>query len=320
MAIEILKKLYNRVIYNRYFYALKIYTLQFRLYCYKLFLIQYLRIFRDLKKKHSVHSGYQSVIIFDSKTINKIALNQLSTIQLEYDNYNKILIEYPELKNIFPDYSYANIPFFGRYIFSTYYRQVAIDQRIPMAAELFARLRSNNGLVNGFDLNSSIYLKRGLELIGELYGDEILKRIEAIIKQYLRNEYYHIGLSHGDFHSRNMFIDQDNKLKLIDLDCLRFKGIQEIDAIYFAIEIAASDSGIQWYESILKYLHPEISKEDQLLFSAFNVKFQPALAITCMVDRIGQEHILFRLKKSKQMLNKAIEKIILISNNSPKDV
>jgi hypothetical protein len=139
-------------------------------------------------------------------------------------------------------------------------------------------------------VSESQELLTGIEVLAELYGESTSRTIRRHIEAFLASGDYHLGFAHGDFHSRNIVLDERGGARLVDLDCVRLNGIQELDALYFVLEWEWSRSGRPWHDTIVDMLRGATSKELQTMLKAgFGVEAGFGLSVTYLADRIGQE-------------------------------
>jgi hypothetical protein len=127
-------------------------------------------------------------------------------------------------------------------------------------------------------------------MVAELYGDSTSSTIRRHVEAFLASGDYHLGFAHGDFHSRNIVLDDRGAPRLVDLDCIRLNGIQELDALYYVLQWEWSKTGRPWHDTIVDMLGGTASQEQQtMLRTGFGVKESFGLAVAYLVDRIGQE-------------------------------
>jgi hypothetical protein len=139
-------------------------------------------------------------------------------------------------------------------------------------------------------VSDSPELLAGIDILAELYDDSVIRTIRRRVEVFLATGDYHLGFAHGDFHSRNIVLDNSGTPRLVDLDCVRLNGIQELDALYFVLEWEWSRSGRPWHDTIVDMLRGAASKEQQaMLKTGFDVVGSFGLAVTYLVDRVGQE-------------------------------
>ena len=262
-----------------------------------------------LGKPISVSSVYSGAVVVDRKRIYKIALSRKSTIDVEYKKYVKAGQRWPELIAILPDCQFQEEQFFS-YLAMTRYHPIGMEEAIVQASNLYQFMRfCRTPNVQTMAISDSEELGAGLEVILNLYDDSTSRAVYQQVETYLRSGDYHLGFVHGDFHSRNIMIDEHGKPRLIDLDCIRLNGIQELDALYFVLELEWSRSGKLWYLTMVDFLKGNIPADLRTVLNGFDVENSFPLCITFLVDRIGQEAKVFGLDYTRRMLDPAIDEI-----------
>ena len=309
-GIKLLLNLFMRVLF-----VISRITLQClnRLYAW-FFVIPYLTR-RENISKPIIKFSLNTVVILEDRRVFKAALNTKSTIKLEINNFERICKEYPILLSILPDYKIKGNAFVS-YLSTALYNGVDLSGSIILATRLFKIISECRKCQKRLQIIESAQLVAGLEIISQDYGDAASQRIHQIVDTFLENGKYHLGFAHGDFHSRNIVIDEHHMPRLIDLDCVRFCGIQELDAFYFLMEHEWSVSGNPWYETILRYFKGEISDEAIAILNKFGIGYDHGLAVTCLVDRIGQESLNYGFNYPHTKLAPAIEGIMSIQSGS----
>lgn len=300
-------KMANRVVSFAHRIAIVLLT---RIYIW-LFVIPYLVFQEELSKTFVIKVAFNSIVVLDRRRVFKVALNKKSTIGLEFNNFEKILELYPAMLNILPDYNIKwNV--FISYLSAPRYEVVNLPDSLGLATRIFKLMRECRKPEERLQIVESAELTAGISVISQIYGEPIRLMIQHIVDLYLKSGKYHIGLAHGDFHSRNIVIDEYYKPRLIDLDCVRLCGVQELDAFYFLMEQEWSKSGSLWYETIVEYFKGDISSEAIAVLNRFGVDYSHGLAVTYLVDRIGQEAMNYGFKYTSVQLASAINEILSI--------
>lgn len=133
----------------------------------------------------------------------------------------------------------------------------------------------------------------GLNVIEELYGWNQRKIYEDQISIFMDKESFYIGPAHGDFHPKNILKDSIGNYYIIDLDCFRRRGIQELDAIYFISEYYANINKINWYEQLILFV--EKKQEYSIIESSFIDKYCKINSLQWLLiyffDRMGQDRL-----------------------------
>jgi len=252
--------------------------------------IPWLMIRRQVRGPLTVRLGFRSATVMDRSRLCKIALGSKSTIAREYENFAQATRKWPSLLAIFPElYFQGDGPLV--YLTMPRYRSVAVERGLEHAAAAYRAIRScANPRDARLTLPDAQELLAGIELIAEVYDAPTSGTIRRHVEAFLASGDYHLGFAHGDFHSRNIVLDDHGGARLVDLDCVRLNGIQELDALYFVLEWEWSRRGRPWYETIVDVLQGTTSRELITMLSAsFGVQASFGLAATYLVDRIGQE-------------------------------
>jgi hypothetical protein len=252
--------------------------------------IPWLRVRRVFGKQFSVVPAYRGAVILDRNRLYKVALSRKSTIDIEYKNYAAAGQKWPELLTILPDCQFENDSLVS-YLSMSRYQPVALDDSIAHASSMYRLMRTCcSANARPMAIWESGELLAGIEVIAELYGDSKSRAMRQHVESFLQSGDYHLGFAHGDFHSRNIMIDDRGAPRLVDLDCIRLNGIQELDALYFVLEWEWSRSGRPWHNTIVDFLRGTASGEHRAMLRAgFGVEESFGLVVTYLVDRVGQE-------------------------------
>lgn len=278
------------------------------------FVIPYLRYRENLSNYFTLKYTFNSIVIAERGRVFKVALNKNSTIGLEYHNLLIIRELYPALLNILPDYS-MNERIFVKYLSAPCYEVVASPDSVRPTIEIFVLIRECCKPKVRMQVVEFAELVEGLNVISNVYGELVSQRIFKIVDFYLKYGKYHIGFAHGDFHSRNIVLDEFHRPRLIDLDCVRFCGVQELDAIYFLVEQEWSKSGTPWYETIALYLKNGLSPEGFVFLNSLGVEYTLGLSVTFLVDRIGQEKNNYGFNYTDVQLASTINEILAMPSS-----
>ena len=248
----------------------------------------------------SVGRGHEAILIFCKNCFVKIAISKKSTIEQEYLNWVAILQKHPMLAECFPRYTFIRNTFFSCLLSERLFP-------IPLKDALISAVRVRIAFDNcasqntrlAFDKYSQIHA--GLNCVQIAFGSEVAISLREIVKDYLINYQYHVGLSHGDFHSRNIMRDLNNFDRMIDLDCIRFEGIVEIDVVHFTLEMKWSHSGILWTDTLALAFD---LKGKNIIDSlrAFSVPWNNTLGVIYFLDRIGQEFVSYGCRYQRDQL------------------
>lgn len=275
------------------------------------FVVPYLRIRRVVRNPFTVRLAFRSAAVMDGSRLCKVALSRKSTVENEYRNFAAATQNWPSLLAIFPDIQF-NSHGLVTYLTMPRYRPVELEESLEHASGAYRLMRScGNGDGVRMAVSDSQELLTGIDIIAELYDDPTTRSIRRHVEAFLATGDYHLGFAHGDFHSRNIVLDERGAPRLVDLDCVRLNGIQELDALYFVLELEWSRSGRPWHDTIVDMLRGTASKEQQaMLRNWFGVEGSFGLAATYLVDRIGQEGRNFGIRwYTRAALDPAIARI-----------
>lgn len=252
--------------------------------------IPWLRMRRVVRKPFTVRLAFRSAAVMDGSRLCKVALSRKSTIGIEYRNFTAASRKWPRLLAIFPDMRLESDGLVA-YLTMPRYHPVGLEGSLEHAWSAYRLMRScSNAQGARMAVSDSPELLTGIAIIAELYDDPTTRAIRRQVEGFLASGDYHLGFAHGDFHSRNIVLDDLGAPRLVDLDCVRLNGIQELDALYFVLEQEWSRSGRPWHETIVDMLRGSASKEQQaMLKTGFGLEGGFGLAVTYLVDRIGQE-------------------------------
>ena len=260
-------------------------------------------------KPISMSFVYSGAVVVDRERIYKIALSRKSTIDVEYKKYVNAGQRWPELVAILPDCQFQEEQFFS-YLAMTRYHPIGMEGAIAQASNLYQFMRfCRTPNVQTMAISDSEELVAGFEVISNLFDRSVNRTVYRHVESFLSSGDYHVGIAHGDFHSRNITVDGCGNPRLIDLDCIRLKGIQELDALYFVVEMEWSRSGKLWYHTISDFLRGNIPASHRAVLEGFEVKISFPLCVTYLVDRIGQETKNFGFEYTRGMLDPAMDAI-----------
>lgn len=232
---------------------------------------------------------FNTLVVMNAVTVCKAAsFGGRATLRLEYDNCAKISAEFATLQSVLPPLEWRR-GFMFNGMSMPRYRLLTSETCVPYAILVHRRFRAF-GIRERFEgfFSSSEFLV-GIDILRKICTVGEVEDIYQSVRCYIDKGFYHVGLAHGDFHSRNMMLDGSLNPKLIDWDCVRFKGVQEFDALYFILEREWSLSRRPWYETILEYVVNGPDSQSAALMEAFDIRFQKQMATAFFIDRIGQE-------------------------------
>jgi hypothetical protein len=239
----------------------------------------------------------------------KLAISSKSTIRKEYKIFSKLRDEYFILREILPNYIFIQY-FFISALRSEFLNKVSSVESLAFAIKVQKKFNSIKFSDHILHLSDCPEIIKGISQFDSHFGSKTSNKLKKIATNFLSSGKYHVGLIHGDFHSRNIMIDNSGLVKIVDLDCFRFKSIREFDALYFALEEEWSANKNLWHYSLIDCLRGKKKKINNLLKS-FNIEWCNNLGIVFFLDRIGQELINYKFTYSKSVLKRfilAIEK------------
>lgn len=248
----------------------------------------------------AVGRGHEAILIFCKNCVVKIAISKKSAIEREYVNWVAILEKHPMLAECFPHYTFIRNTFFSCLLSERLFPIPVDDAQISavrMRLLLDNSVRQDTRLV--FEKYSQIHA--GLNCVQTAFGVNVANSLCEIVKNYLITYQYRVGLSHGDFHSRNIMRDLNGFDRMIDLDCIRFEGIVELDVLYFALEMKWSHSGILWTDTLGSAFDMQ-GKNISDSLRAFSVSWNNALGVVYYLDRVGQEYMSYGYRYPREQM------------------
>jgi len=252
--------------------------------------IPWLRIRRVVHKPFTVQLAFRSAAVMDGSRLCKVALSRKSTIENEYRNFAAAMRSWPSLQAILPEIQFKSDRLVT-YLAMPRYHPIGLEDSLAHASSAYQLMRRcSNAPGVRLAVSDSQEILTGIDVIAELYDAMSAGATRRHVEAYLASGDYHLGFAHGDFHSRNIVLDDFGAPRLVDLDCIRLNGIQELDALYFVLEWEWSRSGRPWHDTIVDMLRGTTSEEQQaMLRTGFGVEASFGLAVTYLVDRVGQE-------------------------------
>jgi hypothetical protein len=246
--------------------------------------------------------AFGAVPIYDRTRFFKVALAEPSPIEREYGNWESAMRVYPALAAVLPEYRMGNHRLV-RYISMPRYTPVDPATGVEHARDAYEQMRSCSMQHQRLRISDSEELLEGLRVIGGLYGEAVHEKLRWAVCSFLADGHYHVGFAHGDFHARNIVVDDTGFSRIVDLDCARLAGVQELDALYFTLEWQWSHSRRLWYESLVSYFRGEIPADAAHLLDAFGVEYSHGLAVTYLADRVGQETLRYDFLYARKQLD-----------------
>lgn len=266
-----------------------------------------LLIKRTISMPFQLVLGHGAVLILSDRLVVKVASSMHSTVLVEYANAQRMSKASAKVSACTPSLRLSRGAVLTGLVFERY-QKVAPADVLDCAVEVRKKFDSAGLKPRGASLDRYSQLRAGLEQVAQLFGDEVTSRMETPVRRYLAEGDYHTGLCHGDFHSRNIMRDQDGNVRVIDLDCVRFEGIVELDAVNFALELEWSVSGVLWLDTLASAMDGRGDNIAQCL-GRFSVRWSEALGLVYFLDRVGQENINYGFKYPKQKMQRAVAAI-----------
>lgn len=252
-------------------------------------------------------SGYGAVLILSDRVVAKVATSRRSTVIVEYVNAQRMNRIGAAISDCTPSFFLLRCSVLTCLI-ADRYEKVATSEHVRCAVEIRRRLNRAGLKSGGATLELYPQLHAGLGQVKQLFGTVVATRMKVVVQRYLLHGEYHTGLCHGDFHSRNIMRDRYGNLRLIDLDCVRFDGIVELDSVSFALELEWSESGTLWLETLATAFKNH-GENIRYCLDRFSVQWSDALGVVYFLDRLGQESENFGLNYSKSTIQRVVAAI-----------
>lgn len=191
------------------------------------------------------------------------------------------------------------------------YLLMAVDERIRTKF-LVPSFISHNGMLIQYSKRCNV-----LELT-----QKNIRRVDEFLHNYFalvfflskkRNDLY-VGLQHGDFHYRNIFIDEHNELHIADIDMLDENGYPFLDIFHFTVHLVRTKEKSRQYSPLETHLsdasylynklgHYGFNKLAELWMKYYNKKY---------IDLYIQSQI--EWYQTNQIINDELEQILGIRN------
>jgi hypothetical protein len=249
--------------------------------------------------------GHGAFVLVSQDAAIKVALNTRSTLRLEYENFYRLKQCGSQVAALMPAYRFVH----GWQLAALQCERltpVPLEQVLPLAVQARRVLDAAVCAGGRLSLDQCTEVLAGLCRVEETFGAAIAANMRMLVWTFLAEGVYRAGLAHGDFHSRNVMIDRVGNCKLIDLDCVRFNGVTEFDALYFALELEWSASGILWTETLARCF----GSKGQVIFAsleAFGVSWTDGLGCAFFLDRIGQDEVNFGLHYTPAQMEPVVQ-------------
>jgi hypothetical protein len=262
-----------------------------------------------------IRHGFRCFIIQTRLSVIKVAAARNSTVIKDAVFFHKLKTQFPRVRSVLPEYERLDYLFISA-LKTERFVPVAPEEELPIAITI-QKLLDEAGLVTGrLNLAECMELRMGIGYFRDTFGFHIGARLENIVVEFLKSGNYRVGLSHGDFHSRNVMVASDGSARIIDLDCVRLRGIRELDALYFSLEKEWSETGRLWVNTLLECIRGGGSKARDSL-RLFKVEWSNDLAVIFFLDRIGQEYRNFQIRYPKPLLSEFLSALDCVSGPSP---
>ena len=276
-------------------------------------IIPYLQNNCDLNPGYTIVPVHNGFIIKCRNFVYKVGYGKFCSIESEYLLREKCVELYGNLDELLADLIHVDVGSW-QYLQMPIYKDRLSERSVADAVKLYRELKFSSASYDKSILIRELHqLKYGLQIIERVCSEELYLIVQRHIDDFILNENYNVGFAHGDFHHGNIMIDQNGSAKLIDLDCMRVKSIQEFDALNFIVEHIMSKSGIHWTLSIANIIRNCASKEIILLAEMFEIQSLRSLSLLYFVDRIGQEQIKFGIKYPKSFTDNVLDAFVFAS-------
>jgi hypothetical protein len=270
-------------------------------------IVPVLRVRGIIGNPRSVIRAEDGYVITDELRAVKVMPGRDGGIHAQYVKYVACIERWPQLAGVLAEAQIRNGPG-GGFMLMPRYRPVTAEAGVGHALGLFETLRTCAAPAGApFDVSASPELTAGIEVVAGIYGEYVGSTIDRLVRAFVRDGTYSVGFAHGDFHSGNIMLDREGRARLVDFDCLRLHGLQQLDALYYVLELDWSRTGRLWHQQLATYLVGEVPAWARELFKRFGVNYSVGLGVTYMVDRIGQETRNYCYKYRATELDSAIK-------------
>lgn len=260
-----------------------------------------------LRKPFDVRCAHSGIVIIAADRVFKTAFANSYKVQLEVTKYRNAIARWPVLRDILAPLQSYQTPV-ASCLMMDRYAPLSFEHALPYAVDLFQTMQLCKAARSDFvPLATAPQMQAGIKSLERLYGASIGDVLTARLAHFGVTGHYAVGFAHGDFHSRNIMLTASGDPKLIDLDCMRVDGIQELDALSFVLEAEWSRSGRPWFEQMPEFLTNELRSETRSALEAFNITFTADLAAVYLVERVGQEALNYGFEYLPHHLAKAAD-------------
>jgi hypothetical protein len=255
----------------------------------------------------SISRGYGSFLLLSPASFLKLAISSKATIRKEYEHYLLLTAAQPRLAGLLPRYRFLQGGLFSALQCERLVKIAPADVLAP-AVDLHSQFTTPTAAQRRLALSDCPQIQAGLHYMEAEIGEEAARAMQQLVVNYLADEKYEVGLAHGDFHSRNIMRDSAGGCRLIDLDCIRFQGIREFDALYFALEQEWSVSGQLWTETLGDCL-TGAGDNVRKCMAAFDVAWSDGLGVAFFLDRLGQDAMQYSMRYARRHLDSVLNAV-----------
>lgn len=275
-------------------------------------------IIPDLKKNFgltgyiSTIKAHGSYIVIGDGYAYKVGLRKLNHIKFEFNQRNAVLKIWPNLKDIFAELEYFHGGFYS-FLRIPLYRKISLNDSYFFAIEIYQIFKNYQTTFNRHKLLQNLnFINEGFKIIQNHASEKQYEIIKSNVQNFILSGEFTVGAAHGDLHSRNIMLDKEGNIKLIDFDCLRKNSIQEFDALNFILEFIWSKTNTQWFETVIGVLSMLHFDHFVDLSEKFGLKRANFICILYFLDRIGQEKINHGIEYSPDILSRYIQAVVLL--------
>jgi hypothetical protein len=248
--------------------------------------------------------GHGVVLVMSADVVVKVASAKDTALIKEYENALRLGSSSPEAWTCAPAYTLQRKALFV-YLICERYEPVPMPEVVKYAVEVRKKLDLIKPEGGPLDLESHPQMQAGLRIVQRQRGSSMARQLGSVARIFLEQGNYRRGLCHGDFHSRNIMRDERGSPRVIDLDCVRFNGIVELDAMHFALEMEWSQSNALWLDTLVTaFAFDGVNIQPQM--SPFSVQWSKDLGVVYFLDRIGQEDINYGFQYRKSVIERVL--------------
>jgi hypothetical protein len=278
----------------------------------RLYVVPLLRTFLGMKGRVTVSRGFDTLLVRGTNIFVKLSFSSHQGIANEIQAYSFLSSKYPAIASLLPSYQSLCLPSISGICLELLLPINPVDA-LPHAVTIQALLAGISTAESRLTIDNCIEIKHGIQYIELILGPIISSRLLKYVCEVLNRTIYLTGLCHGDFHSRNIMLNEIGDPKIVDLDCFRLNGIRYFEALYFSLEATWSLTGSLWYLTLMDCIKGDTSSVD-LYLSAFSLAWDRELGILFFLDRVGQEYSKYNIMYPPNACRSFVE--LLSSNHS----